>query len=129
MSLTITKNTTARRESSHSGREVTPERVDADLSSRQHFYESYRDAVRALRRGEPQRFLDYQNDPRIKPSPESLSLPVRPKPEGTTNSLITTQSRALEESQFTIISLLASIRSLVTTVANLIPRTSREDTA
>jgi hypothetical protein len=88
--------------------------------SREQFYQDYRDAVRALLRGEPERFIAYQSDPRITPPREHLTLPPRPQSEPPTRGPETTPTQALTETQFSMISVMSSVREMITVLGRFL---------
>ncbi len=120
MSSTTVRGRSSRRETTEPSRVEEPHNTTNSLESRDQFYRDYRDAVRAMRRGDPQRFIAYQSDPRIKPCPESLKLPARPI---TQESLTGSQRAAVSvmaDGQFSIISVLSSVRDMVTVLGKFL---------
>lgn len=97
----------------------TTDRDELSRESREHFYRDYREAVRAMRRGDPERFNAYQSDPRIKPCPESLKLPTRPNLQESPNGSELITAQVMAEAQFSVISLLSSVREMVTSLGKL----------
>ncbi len=91
-----------------------------DLESRDQFYRDYREAVRAMRRGDPERFIAYQSDPRIRPRPEPLHLPPRPVTQESPVGSKVLAVPAMAEAQFSVISLLSSVREMVTVLGKLL---------
>jgi hypothetical protein len=84
-----------------------------------------------MRRGDPERFIAYQSDPRIKPCPESLKLPARPSLQESPHATELAAAPAMVEAQLTVISLMSSVREMVTVLGRLLegfspPRSSKE---
>lgn len=91
---------------------------ESSPTSRLQFYQDYRDAVRELREGRPEKFLAFQKDPRIHPTAESLQPPARAK--GYTQSTTVEPATVLIEAQSSITSLLSSVKGLVGALATFI---------
>ena len=99
-------------------RDVSLAPKETSPSSRLQFYQEYREAIRELREGRPEKFLAFQKDPRIHPTPESLQPPVREK--GYTESAAVEPAVLLVEAQSSLTSLLSSVKGLVTALATFI---------
>lgn len=89
-------------------------------SSQRQFYVEYREALKEHLRGNSERFLAFQKDPRITPAPESLGM--RKEAHSTSDSATIVNTERLNiatEAKVAVISLMASARSLATTLASL----------
>ena len=100
---------------------ITPESSSA--SSRLQFYRDYREAIRELREGRPEKFLAFQDDPRISPNLEELRAPMGMKVStaqapNESNPFEHTKTLADADNAFT--SLLSSIRGLTTALASFL---------
>jgi hypothetical protein len=121
-SMTIKAPSQRREATSPSGgpeNESTERKVDSHVS-REQFYRDYREAVRAMRRGDPERFIAYQSDPRIKPCPESLKLPARSSLQESHLAAELAPAPAMVEAQLTFISLMSSVREMVTVLGRVL---------
>ncbi len=100
---------------------ITPEAHST--SSRLQFYCDYREAIRELRDGRPEKFLAFQDDPRISPNMEELRAPMGMKASTAqapteSNPFEHTKTLAVADSTFT--SLLSSIKGLTTAITSFL---------
>lgn len=122
MSAIITKANSRHHDTSQ--KPPTPDQERArtsgeQIQSREQFYSDYREAVRALRRGNPEQFLAYQRDHRINPPSETLSMPARPASEIAPVERLSPE-QAVEEARFSILSLMSSVRGMVTVLGRVL---------
>lgn len=123
MSTIITKNGQRNRDSEEPSGNTAPDKVGEardQEDSRQQFYLDYREAVRALRRGEPERFIAYQSDHRISPPREGLSLPPRPSADPANQGSQVSVEQLKDEVRFSVISLMSSVSGMVTALGRLL---------
>ena len=91
-----------------------------ESSERQAFYRDYRQALKEYLDGRPERFKAFQNDPRIRPLPETSHEGVKSLATADSASIVTAERISLmTESKVALISLMASVRSLSTTLGSL----------
>lgn len=89
-------------------------------SERQAFYREYRHALKEYLAGRPERFEAFQNDPRIKPPPESCRAHAKTLTTAESASIVTAERISLmTDAKVALISLMASVRSLSTTIGSL----------
>lgn len=120
MSTITIKNPYSQRDTAEPSGSTEPKNTTNDQESREQFYRDYRQAVREMRRGDPERFIAYQNDPRIKPCPESLKLPSRTLFQQSPTESEVVAVPALAEAQFSVTSLLSSVREMATVLGKLL---------
>ena len=92
-------------------------------SSRLQFYREYREAVRELKEGRPERFLAFQTDPRISPNLEELRAPMGMKAstaQAPTESNPTEHTTTLADTDNALNFLLSSIKGLSTALASFL---------
>lgn len=89
-------------------------------ADRQEFYRDYREALKEYRAGKPERFLAYQEDPRIK-APLETQVPVSQAPTcHESREIVNAERIALAtEVKVAVISLMASARSLTAAITSL----------
>ena len=91
-----------------------------ELSERKAFYRDYRQALKEYLDGRPERFEAFQNDPRIRPLPEAAREGVKSLATTESVSIVNAERISLmTESKVALISLMASVRSLSTTLGSL----------
>lgn len=91
-----------------------------ESSERQAFYREYRQAVKEYRAGRPERFEAFQDDPRIRPLPETNTVAVKSLTTADSVSIVNAERASLTtEAKVALISLMASVRSLSTTLSSL----------
>jgi hypothetical protein len=91
-----------------------------DSSERQAFYREYRQALKEYRAGRPERFEAFQDDPRIRPLPETAHVSVKSVATADSVSIVNAERLSLTtEAEVALISLMASVRSLSTTLGSL----------
>jgi len=117
---TISKNTTATEAPRNAELAGESLRGEANESSERHaFYREYRQALKEYLAGRPERFEAFQDDPRIRPRPENAQVSTKSLTTAESISIVNAERMSLlTDAKVSLISLMASVRSLSTTLGS-----------